>query len=270
MNRFAIRSTSIDSKLTFPGRSEMRPAQEASDPDPASRIIVALDVESGEEAFDIIDDCRSFGVAFKVGLQLFTNSGPAFVSRLVETGCRVFLDLKFHDIPNTVAKASVEAARLGVWMFNLHASGGIEMMRRSLDEVNEAVEREKLTRPNIIAVTVLTSSDADDLKEIGIETPVKDQVVRLSRMAKEAGLDGVVASARESVIIRQTIDDPFLIVAPGIRPGTGTIDDQKRVTTPVDALAAGADHVVIGRPITASADRAKALEHIIDSIKRPL
>lgn len=228
------------------------------------KIIVALDVPDAAAAREIVAELGDSVGAYKVGLQLFTAEGPAFVRELVESGAKIFLDLKFHDIPNTVAMAGVEAARLGVWMFNVHASGGSEMMRQTASEVRKACESEGLTVPKITAVTVLTSSDGNALAETGIETPVEGQVVRLAKLAHDSGLDGVVASANEAAAIRSAVADAnFLIVTPGIRPVDATIDDQKRVMTFGRAVAAGSDHAVIGRPITQAADRRAAVAAIV-------
>ncbi len=232
------------------------------------KIIVALDVPTAADALSIVDELNGSVGAFKVGLQLFTSTGPDFVRKLVETGARVFLDLKFHDIPNTVAKASVEAARLGVWMFNVHASGGGEMLRQASQEVSEVCEREGLERPLIIAVTVLTSSNNDTLNEIGVQAEAQPQVLRLAELTAKCGLDGVVASPLEIEPIRaQIAPKEFVIVTPGIRPASATKDDQKRVMTPAEAVRAGADHLVIGRPITAAPDRLKAVEQIVEEMK---
>ncbi len=244
----------------------MTPSPNKSIISAAERVFIALDVDRASDALEIVDECRSFGVGFKVGLQLFTNAGPGFVTQLAAAGHRVFLDLKFHDIPNTVAKASVEAAKLGVWMFNLHALGGSEMMKAAVGAVNEAVERERLTRPKMIAVTILTSSDANTMSEVSISTPIDEQVIKLSVLSAGSGLDGVVASAREALSIRRSIMQDFLIVTPGIRPDNATNDDQKRVTTPTDAIASGADILVIGRPITGAANKAAELERILTEI----
>ena len=231
---------------------------------PKDRIIVALDVADAAAARAIVGELGDSVGAFKVGLQLFTVAGPEFVRELVDSGAKVFLDLKFHDIPNTVARAAVEAARLGVWMFNVHASGGSEMMRRTVAEVIETCEREGLDVPKIIGVTVLTSSDGNALAETGIETPVADQVVRLAQLAHRNGLDGVVASANEAAAIRSAIDDPdFLIVTPGIRPIDATNDDQKRVMTFGRAITSGTDYAVIGRPITQASDMSTAVAAIV-------
>ncbi len=232
------------------------------------KIIVALDVSTATEAFSIVNELNGHVGAFKVGLQLFTSAGPELVTKLVEMGARVFLDLKFHDIPNTVAKASVEAARLGVWMFNLHASGGSEMMRQASIEVDEACKREGLVRPLIIAVTVLTSSNQDTLNEVGVTNETQPQVLKLAELTAKCGLDGVVASPHEIEPIRaQLASKEFVIVTPGIRPASATKDDQKRVMTPAQAVQVGADHLVIGRPITAATDRRTAVEQIVKEIE---
>jgi orotidine-5'-phosphate decarboxylase len=230
------------------------------------RVIVALDVETADDAREVIGELREDAAAFKIGLQLFTAAGPGFV-REVAADNRVFLDLKFHDIPNTVARAGVEAARLGVWMFNVHASGGGEMMRRTVEEVREVCSRENRNRPLIIGVTVLTSSDANTLRETGIEREAEGQVLHLARLAAECGLDGVVASPLEAAAVRNTVSNPtFLIVTPGVRPDFATNDDQKRVMTPRKAVSEGSDYLVIGRPILQSQDRAAALREIQEEI----
>ena len=231
------------------------------------RIIVALDVQDAAAARSIVAELKDSVGAFKIGLQLFTAEGPSFVRELTGSGAKIFLDLKFHDIPNTVAMAAVEAARLGVWMFNVHAAGGSEMMRQTVVEVRNACERERIAVPKIIAVTVLTSSDGNALAETGIETPVEEQVVRLAKLAHDSGMNGVVASANEAVAIRSAVDDPdFLIVTPGIRPVDATNDDQKRVMTFGRAVAAGSDYAVIGRPITRAANMRAAVETILAEV----
>jgi orotidine-5'-phosphate decarboxylase len=232
----------------------------------ADKIFVALDVASEESAMEIVEVCGPFGVGFKVGLQLYTSTGPAFVRKLTAAGHRVFLDLKFHDIPNTVANASIEAARLGVVMFNVHALGGTEMLTRAAEGAATVAEKEGFSRPKVIAVTVLTSSNDESLPEVGIDRTSADQVMRLSYLASRSGLDGVVASALEAKKVRDGLGDDFLIVTPGIRPQNATKDDQKRVTLPTDALAAGANYLVIGRPVTSADDREKALINILESI----
>lgn len=231
------------------------------------RIIVALDVESAAKAREVMDELRGEVSAFKIGLQLFTAAGAAFVREAAGSGARIFLDLKFHDIPNTVARAAVEAARLGIWMFNVHALGGHEMMQRSADAVRGVCEREGLARPKVIAVTVLTSSNAETLREVGVETPVENEVSRLAKLAADSGLDGVVASPNEAGLIRATIaSKDFTIVTPGIRPFNGTNDDQERVMTPAEAIAAGSDYLVIGRPIVQAKDRAGAVNEILANL----
>ncbi len=233
----------------------------------SGRIIVALDVPTSEAAREIVAELGDSVGGFKVGLQLFASGGPAFVEELVKSGRKIFLDLKFHDIPNTVAMAAVEAARLGVWMFNVHAIGGREMMVRSIDEVRAVCSRDGLKMPKMIGVTVLTSSDGNSLNEVGIESPVDEQVVRLAKLANECGLDGVVASPNEVVSIRNAVsNEKFLLVTPGIRPVSATKDDQKRVTTFREALANGSDYVVIGRPITGSPNRLAAVAEILAEI----
>lgn len=228
------------------------------------RIIVALDVDSVDEAAGIVSELHGRVGAFKVGLQLFTAAGPEFVRELAAAGNKVFLDLKYHDIPNTVAKASVEAARLGVWMFNVHCSGGREMMRLAIKEVGAVCENERLARPLIIGVTVLTSSNAKTMSEIGVEKSIETQVGDLAMLAAEAGLDGVVASPLEVAAVRSAVKwKEFLTVTPGIRAESATADDQKRVTTVSRALAGGSDYVVIGRPITQAVDRVAAVEEIV-------
>jgi orotidine-5'-phosphate decarboxylase len=232
------------------------------------RVIVALDVPTAAEARSIVAELGAEAGAFKIGLQLFTAAGPDLV-REIATDHRVFLDLKFHDIPNTVAMAGVEAARLGVWMFNVHAAGGSEMLRRTVSEVDSVCNGDNISRPLIIGVTVLTSSDTNTLAEIGIERSASEQVLSLARLAAECGLDGVVASPLESAMIRTSLPDHpgFLIVTPGVRTESGTKDDQKRVTTPRQAASDGSDYLVIGRPILASKDRLAALKSINHEIE---
>ena len=234
------------------------------------RLIIALDVDSAEAARRIVAETSEFAGAFKVGLQLFTTAGPDFVRELCDSGRKIFLDLKFHDIPNTVAKAGIEAARIGVWMFNVHAAGGNEMMKRVVSEVGNYCENARILRPKIIGVTVLTSSSDDALREVGIEATADDQVARLAALAKAAGLDGVVASAREAGSIRQSWGDDFLIVTPGIRPDNASNDDQQRVMTPAEALRSGSDFLVVGRPITASQDMSAAAQSILSEISSVL
>ena len=242
------------------------------------KIIVALDVATAAEARSIIAELRGEVGAFKIGLQLFTAAGASFVRETIEAEIKLFLDLKFHDIPNTVAKASMEAARLGVWMFNLHALGGAEMMRRAVEATREISDKENLTQPKIISVTVLTSANRETLKEVGIEREMREQVLNLARLTAKCGLDGVVASPLEIEAIGAAIEKKdFLIVTPGIRSDAETrnekrnkletIDDQKRVMTAKEAVAAGANYLVIGRPILQAEDRISAVRKIIEEIE---
>ena len=234
---------------------------------PRERIIVALDVETADEARAIIDEIGANVGAFKIGLQLFTSAGASFVRETAEKGIKVFLDVKFHDIPNTVAKASIEVARLGVWMFNVHAVGGAEMMRRTVESVGEFCEKDNLVKPKIIAVTILTSADQETLRETGVEREINSQVVNLARLAAKCGLDGVVASPHETPLIRQNLENPnFIVVTPGIRPSFATNDDQKRVMTPKQAIDGGSNYLVVGRPIVQANNKSKALESILAEI----
>jgi orotidine-5'-phosphate decarboxylase len=232
-----------------------------------NKVIVALDFETAKEAKNVMLELKDTVGAFKIGLQLYTSEGPAFIRELTKQDIKIFLDLKFHDIPNTVAKASVEAARLGVWLFNIHALGGSEMMRRTIDEVREVCEKETLRRPKIIGVTVLTSANKAALHDVGIWNEPHNQALKLAKLAAESGLDGVVASAQEAAAIRGETGKDFMIVTPGIRPASAAPDDQKRFTTPREAVQAGADYLVIGRPITKAPDMIEAVHKIIAEIE---
>jgi orotidine-5'-phosphate decarboxylase len=234
---------------------------------PRDKLIVALDVESAERALDLFETLREVAGMFKIGSQLFTTAGPDLVRRIVALGGRVFLDLKFHDIPNTVAAAAVAAARLGVSIFNLHASGGEEMMRRAAAAVAETTDREGLDKPAVIAVTLLTSMDQDTLRPLGISSTPDSIVQNLASLSHRCGLDGVVCSPLEIAQVRAAIADPsFLIVTPGVRPDDSSVDDQRRVMTPMSAILAGADYIVVGRPILKAADPAAAARRIIEEI----
>ncbi len=233
-----------------------------------NRLIVALDVKTAGEAQRLLDMLRGIAGMFKIGSQLFTATGPGFVREIVNSGERVFLDLKFHDIPNTVAAAGVEATRLGVSIFNVHAAGGSEMMRRTAGAVAESAEAEGLTRPSIIAVTVLTSADQMTLAEVGWSATPENLVRRLSLLAETAGMDGVVASPREVGIVRSAVKKlSFIVVTPGVRPEGAALGDQSRVTTPREAITAGADYLVIGRPIIEAPDPARAALQIIHEME---
>ena len=232
------------------------------------KLIIALDVERAAEAREWFNKLRGHAGMFKVGAQLFTAAGPAFVRELVQAGGRVFLDLKFHDIPNTVAAACREAVRLGVTLCNVHAAGGSEMLRRAAEAVTETATREGLPRPKLIAVTVLTSTDAATLAEIGVSDTLEGQVTRLARLADACGLDGVVASPHEIAPVRAAVERrDFLVVTPGVRPRGVAHDDQKRVLSPAEAVRAGADYLVIGRAILNAPDPLRAVEEIKEEMK---
>ena len=228
------------------------------------KIIFALDVETLDQAERWADLLAPHVGMFKIGKQLFTACGPAVVQAIRERGGEVFLDLKYHDIPNTVAMASIEAARLGARLFNLHALGGREMMTDAAKAL--AKECPGPDRPRLLAVTILTSSTESTLREIGIDHAVPDMVVRLAELAKAAGIDGVVASPLEIGLIRAACGPDFLIVTPGVRPSFAAANDQKRIMTPAEAVRAGADYLVIGRPIATAPDPVAAAEAIIDEI----
>ncbi len=223
-----------------------------------SRVIVALDFPRGEQAAAFVDRLKPGSCRLKVGKELFTREGPELVRRFVGQGHDVFLDLKFHDIPNTVARACEAAAALGVWMVNVHASGGSKMMAAA----REAIDNSAGQSPLLIAVTVLTSMGSDDLESIGVAADPEQQVQRLAALAKGAGLDGVVCSPREAAMLRAEMGAGFTLVTPGVRPRGASTDDQTRVLTPTDAIAAGADYLVMGRPITQADDPIAALEAI--------
>jgi orotidine-5'-phosphate decarboxylase len=234
-------------------------------------ILVALDVESAAKAIELADQLRGAVGGYKIGKQLFTAAGPAVVRELASRGDRVFLDLKFHDIPNTVAGAVQSAVATGAWMVNVHASGGTAMMTAAAEAARKSAEALGRPRPLVIAVTVLTSMTDATLAEIGIARPVIDHVVYLAQLAKHAGLDGVVASPQETRAIRDACGPDFQIVTPGIRPlrlGSGQAadqqgkDDQARTLTPAEAIAAGATYLVIGRPITGAPNPREAAERI--------
>ena len=226
-----------------------------------SRIIVPLDFNTAEQALGLVEKLQPDLCRLKIGKELFTTAGPVLVEKLIAKGFDIFLDLKFHDIPTTVAKACAVAADLGVWMLNVHASGGTEMMSLAREEVEK-----KSHHPLLIGVTILTSMNQQALKELGIQCSVEEQVMRLAQLASDAGLDGVVCSAHEVKILRDNLGEEFKLVTPGIRPGGSNKDDQKRVMTPGQAINAGSDYLVIGRPITQAADPAQALKDISEEI----
>lgn len=225
-------------------------------------LLVALDVDTVEEALTLANHLRGVVGGYKIGSRLFTSRGPAFVQQLVDNGDRVFLDLKFHDIPNTVAGAVAAATRLGVWMVNVHASGGEVMMRAAKAAAVEEAAKTGRPTPLVIAVTVLTSFDQAQLAGIGITAAVADQVKRLASLTQASGLDGVVASPLEIGLIREACGTDFAIVTPGIRGAGDAKGDQSRTLSAGQALAAGASHLVVGRPIIAAADPRAAAERI--------
>ncbi|PYR59114.1 MAG: orotidine-5'-phosphate decarboxylase [Acidobacteria bacterium] len=232
------------------------------------QLLVALDVETAREAETLAASLRGVAGGFKIGSRLFTAEGPSVVRALTDRGDRVFLDLKFHDIPNTVAAAVAAAADLGVWMINVHAAGGLTMMQAARDAAHDAAARRGRPRPLVIAVTILTSMTQDALAQTGVATPLVDQAVRLATLTKEAGLDGVVASPQETTVIRRACGRDFAIVTPGIRGGaaSATKNDQERTMGPAEALAAGASYLVVGRPITAAPDPREAARRIVESV----
>lgn len=234
------------------------------------RLIFALDVDSLDAASSWVEQLHEQVGVFKVGKQLFTKCGPEVVRLIQNGGGQVFLDLKYHDIPNTVAMAGLEALRLGVKIFNVHALGGYEMMARLVEEVDKVCPRGNPDRPILLAVTILTSSNEETLRGVGIDRPVEVMVPKLARLAKDAGMDGVVASPKEVAMIRDTCGEKFLIVTPGVRPSFASNDDQKRVTTPGDALRSGADYLVIGRPISAAENPAEAASLILAEMQNAL
>ena len=232
------------------------------------RLIAALDIDSLDQAQELVRLLAGDVGMFKIGKQLFTHAGPQAVRLIQELGGEIFLDLKFHDIPNTVAKAAIEATRMGVKMFNVHASGSLEMMRLTVKEVERVCRQEKRRKPIMLAVTVLTSLNQDDLKRVGVDGKVADQVVRLALLTKEAGMDGVVASPQEVGDIRGACGRHFVIVTPGIRPADSKRNDQQRVMTPGDAVRAGVDYIVVGRPILEAEDRVAAARGIVAEMEK--
>jgi len=235
--------------------------------DPKERLIVALDVDTQARAVELVEKLKSDVKFFKVGFELFSSCGPDIVKAIAEKDCRVFLDLKFHDIPNTVSKAAASVTKLGVFMLNVHALGGYDMMKKAMEAVKSEAQELKITRPKVIAVTILTSMDETTLKKVGISDSMNSEVLRLAGMAKEAGLDGVVASPQEAQDIRKNLGKDFLIVTPGVRPSWAGSGDQKRIATPKDAIASGADYIVVGRPITEAKDPCEAARKILEEIK---
>ncbi|MGF7185722.1 orotidine-5'-phosphate decarboxylase [Desulfitispora alkaliphila] len=232
------------------------------------KIIIALDVEDSQKALSAVEQLGDWVEYYKVGMQLYNSAGPDLIKRLVEKNKNVFLDLKFHDIPNTVAEAGKVMVRLGVQMFNVHVSGGYDMMVKTVTSVKEEAEKLNVPTPLILGVTVLTSINQEQFnKEIGYPGLIADKVRDWAILAERSGLDGVVASAQEAKIIREACSDNFAIVTPGIRPEWSSTDDQKRITTPADAFSNGASHIVVGRPVLKSENKVEAIKKIISEVE---
>jgi orotidine-5'-phosphate decarboxylase len=233
------------------------------------KLIVALDVETPSKALDLVRELHSVAGMFKIGSQLFTSAGPQIVKDIIALDAKVFLDLKFHDIPHQVAGAARAAAELGVSLFTVHASGGSEMLRRAVESVSEVAERKGSVRSKILAISVLTSIDATILSQIGVTSSPEESVLRLVALAESSGVDGVVASPQEIKTIRRAVaNSNFLLVTPGIRPAASEQEDQKRVATPAAAIAAGASYLVVGRPITGAPNPLQAAGEIVAEMER--
>lgn len=233
------------------------------------RLFVALDVPECAQAIDLARQLTPLGVSFKIGMQLFYREGMPLVQQLQATGRRVFVDLKLHDIPNTVAHASESLVSQGVGFFNVHCLGGPEMMRAAAEAARKSARAANRAKPVVIGVTVLTSMPESQLRDaLKIHESLDDYVVHLARLAQDSGLDGVVCSARETALLRKACGPDFLLVTPGIRPAGSAANDQSRVVTPADALAGGSDYLVIGRPITAADDPVAATQAILDEMNR--
>jgi orotidine-5'-phosphate decarboxylase len=244
-------------------KSEMQSPQ----PSAKDRLVLALDIDSDREALGIVDETGECVGLFKVGHQLFTACGPDIVRRIIDRGGKVFLDLKYHDIPATVAKASAEAVKLGVTIFNVHALGGLDMMKAAAESAKETAYKLGVPLPLMLAVTVLTSMDEKSLrKELKIMRSLQREVIHLARLAQRAGLHGVVASPQEIRMLRRGVRGELIILTPGVRPVWAGKDDQKRTMTPAEAVAAGADYFVIGRPVLKAEDRKAAVKKILEEI----
>ncbi len=232
------------------------------------RIVLALDLDNDREALGLVSELKDAVGIFKVGHQLFTAYGPDIVRRIIGAGGRVFLDLKYHDIPNTVARASAEAVKLGVSIFNVHALGGLDMMKAAAEAAREAAAKHNLTVPVTLAVTILTSLGEKSLRrELKITRSLQREVAHLARLAQRAGMHGVVASPKELRMLRRAVRGEFVILTPGVRPEWAGKDDQMRVMTPGEAVKEGADYIVVGRPVLQSRDRRAAVEKILEEIE---
>lgn len=231
------------------------------------KIILAVDVDNFEDVKTLVHDLKDYVGMFKVGKQLFTSFGPKVVDYIHKEGSKIFLDLKYHDIPNTVAKAGVAASQLGVSMFNVHTLGGKDMMKKVADEVREEALKNNREKPIVLGVTILTSITQEVLlNELKINEKIDKYITYLACMAKESGLDGVVCSPKEIEMIKNACGKEFKVVTPGVRPTWASKDDQKRITTPKDAINLGADYMVIGRPITAAKDKIEAAKKILEEL----
>jgi len=232
------------------------------------KLVLALDVDNMDSAIELVEKLKDHVGIFKVGSQLFTSEGPKIIHAINGLGSKVFLDLKFHDIPNTVARAAEVATKLGVYIFNIHTSGGYELMKSAVDAAKKISLTLGIRKPIILGVTILTSINQEILeKEIGIKKDLKEQVVHLAKLAQAAGLDGVVASSQEITQIRNACGADFLILTPGIRPANNELNDQKRVMTPSEALKQGADFLVVGRPIRNASDPLEVTKKIIEEME---
>ena len=234
--------------------------------DPREKIIFALDVDHFTDAQQWVNLLKGHVGMFKVGKQLFTHAGPKVIDMIRQKDQKVFLDLKYHDIPNTVAKAGEEATKLNVAMFNLHALGGFEMMKKTVEASRTTAKSVGIPKPLILAVTILTSMDEGALKEVGVQGSILEEVGRLASLASKAGIDGVIASPQEIGTIRERCGEKFLIVTPGIRAPSDKKDDQKRTLTPKEAISAGANYLVIGRPIKEAKNPLEAVQRIVEDI----
>ncbi len=234
---------------------------------PKDRLIIALDVDTKDKALALVEKLKNEVKIFKIGSELFTSCGPDIVTAVRAKGCGVFLDLKFHDIPNTASRSAAAAVSLGVSILNVHALGGYEMMKKCAEAVALEAKALKITKPKIIAVTVLTSMDENSLKKIGIDDNMEKQVLKLAKLAKDASLDGVVASPYEAKLIRKELGEGFIIVTPGVRPEWAASNDQKRFTTPKEAVLNGATYIVVGRPITEAKDPLAAAKKVLEEMR---
>ncbi|MEW5821097.1 MAG: orotidine-5'-phosphate decarboxylase [Cyanobacteriota bacterium] len=234
-------------------------------------LVLALDVDTKEQAIDLVNELKDYIGTYKIGLQLLMSEGPEFVRYIKSQGCKIFLDGKFHDIPNTVAKASANAVRLEVDIFNIHASGGSNMLKAAVKETITTAKNYNLKEPIILGVTLLSSIDQEILsKELKISDNINNYVTQLAKLSKECGLGGVVASVKEASLIRSACGNDFVILCPGIRPEWSLTNDQKRVATPYEAMNNGANLLVVGRPITEAPDKIWATKKILDEIELSL